>query len=127
MALTGICVHHVDAKGDMQDYLLGLPQLHGKHSGENIAAIVKSTFETFEIDQKCLGYFVLDNATNNDTALERLGGDYSFEKTSRRLRCTCHILNLAAQLVIWGRDSDSFENSYGNLSVSLVSILLVLI
>ncbi|KAF2174350.1 hypothetical protein K469DRAFT_473493, partial [Zopfia rhizophila CBS 207.26] len=35
-ALTGICVHHLDESGKVLDYLLGLPQLHGKHSGENI-------------------------------------------------------------------------------------------
>lgn len=116
-ALTGICVHHLNEDGDVEDYLLGLPQLHGEHSGDNIASVVNSVLQNFRIDRERLGYFVLDNATNNDTAMESLGVEYDFFAPHRRLRCTCHILNLGAQRVIFGRDKDSFENLDSNLAV----------
>ena len=117
-ALTGICVHHLNEQGNVEDYVLGLPQLHGCHSGENIAHVVAETLQTFEIDKTRLGYFVLDNATNNDTAIESLADKYDFWAPHRRLRCTCHILNLAAQLVIWGKDKEAFENDNLNMQVN---------
>ncbi|KAH7394704.1 hypothetical protein BKA66DRAFT_368136, partial [Pyrenochaeta sp. MPI-SDFR-AT-0127] len=36
--LTGICVHHLDNAGVLQDYVLGLRILSGQHSGTNIAS-----------------------------------------------------------------------------------------
>jgi hypothetical protein len=114
-ALTGICVHHLDEAGVLQDYVLGLPILSGQHSGANIASIVSSTLQTFGITKEQLGYFVLDNATNNDKAMEALADEFSFSPRHRRLRCTCHILNLGAQQVIFGKDREAFENSGINL------------
>lgn len=114
-ALTGVCVHHLNKQGVVEDYLLGLPQLLGQHTGSNIATTVSSILQTFQIDQKQLGYFVLDNATNNDTAVEALATEYNFDATSRRLRCCCHIINLGAQVVIWGQDRDAFENEAEHL------------
>jgi hypothetical protein len=114
-ALTGICVHHLDEAGVLQDYVLGLPMLSGKHSGANIASVVSSTLETFGITKEQLGYFVLDNATNNDKAIEALAEEFSFNPRHRRLRCTCHILNLGAQQVIFGKDREAFENADVNL------------
>jgi hypothetical protein len=116
-AICGICVHHLNALGDPEDYTIGLPVLHGKHSGKNIASVVKFTLEIFQIEPYKVGYFVLDNATNNDTAVQALGEALSFNIPYKRLRCTCHILNLAAQTIIWGKDKDGFENEEQNLQV----------
>ena len=117
-ALTGICVHHLNEAGDVEDYLLGLPILHGKHCGDNIAEVVSKTLQAFSVDKQRVGYFVLDNATNNDTAMAALGDEYGFYAPHRRLRCACHILNLGAQTIIWGRDRESFENKDKNLPVT---------
>ena len=119
LAITGICVHHLDAAGVPQDYILGLPNLTGPHSGTNIAAIVSGTFTTFQLRAEKLGYFVLDNAPNNDTAMEVLGVTYNFSVSSRRLRCSCHICNLGAQMVLFGKDKESFGNSQANLPVTI--------
>jgi hypothetical protein len=100
LALTGVCVHHLNSSGKLVDYLLGLPELHGAHSGDNIASVVSATMQLFGVDAEKVGYFVLDNAYNNDTAVAALADEYGFEATYRRLRCCCHILNLGAQLVI---------------------------
>jgi hypothetical protein len=80
--------------------LLGLPKLHGAHSGDNIALVVSATMQSFRVDAKKVGYFVLDNAYNNDTAVAALADEYGFKATYQRLRCCCHILNLGAQVVI---------------------------
>ncbi|CAE7034396.1 hypothetical protein PTTW11_05423 [Pyrenophora teres f. teres] len=37
-AFTGLCVYYLNSEGKLVDYLLGLPELHGAHTGNNIAA-----------------------------------------------------------------------------------------
>jgi hypothetical protein len=84
----------------VQDFILGLPELHRQHSSNNISAVVARTLTNFRVDKASVGYFVLNNAYNNNTAVNYLAGIYSFNASERRLRCCCHILNLRAQLII---------------------------
>ena len=111
----------MDADYNVQDFVLGLPALHGQHSGNNIAAIVENTLENFSVTPETIGYFVLDNAYNNDTAVDYIAGVYGFNKAERRLRCTCYIVNLAAQEVIYSKDKEAFENADKNIPVSIIA------
>jgi hypothetical protein len=54
------------------DYLVGIPQLFGQHTGDNITEVVEQTLTTFKIREEQLSYFVLDNAYNNNTAIKAL-------------------------------------------------------
>ncbi|KAG9381746.1 Dimer-Tnp-hAT domain containing protein [Pyrenophora tritici-repentis] len=102
-------------EGKLVDHLLGLPELHGAHTGNNIAAAATTILRLFGVDNARVGYFVLDNASNNDTAVESLAEEFGFIASERRLRCCCHILNLSAQLVIWGKDRSAYENEAAHL------------
>ncbi|KAF2627608.1 hypothetical protein BU25DRAFT_298154, partial [Macroventuria anomochaeta] len=53
---------------------------------------------------------VLNNAYDNDTAVNKLAAMYNFTATNRRLRCSCHILNLIGQTIIFGRDNETYSN-----------------
>ncbi|KAG9381621.1 Dimer-Tnp-hAT domain containing protein [Pyrenophora tritici-repentis] len=81
----------------------------------NIAAAATTILRLFGVDNARVGYFVLDNASNNDTAVESLAEEFGFIASERRLRCCCHILNLSAQLVIWGKDRSAYENEAAHL------------
>jgi hypothetical protein len=100
LALTGICVHHLNSSGKLVDYLLGLPELHSTHSGNNIALVMSATIQSFGVDTEKVDYFVLNNAYNNGTAVAALTDEYGFKTTHWRLRCCCHKLNLGAQVVM---------------------------
>jgi hypothetical protein len=52
LALTGICEHHLDSKSRLIDYMLGLPELHGAHTGNNIALVVAATLRAFNVDEQ---------------------------------------------------------------------------
>lgn len=80
----------------MVDYLITLPEQLGRHSSINYIEVVGNTLDSFNISKERLGYFVTDNALNNDTALDTLAVKYSFTKEHRRTRCACHVLNLVA-------------------------------
>jgi hypothetical protein len=119
LGLTGIRVHMMHVHGVVQDFVLGLPELHGQHSGFNIGDVVATTLTNFEVDKDYVGYFVLDNAyNNNNTAVASLADLYGFETPERHLRCCCHVLNLSAQVIIEGKDHDRYKNKGGNLEVS---------
>ncbi|KAI1512316.1 Dimer-Tnp-hAT dimerization containing protein [Pyrenophora tritici-repentis] len=111
-AFTGLCVHYLNSEGKLVDHLLGLPELHGAHTGNNIAAAATTILRLFGVDNARVGYFVLDNASNNDTAVESLAEEFGFIASERRLRCCCHILNLSAQL---GKDRSAYENEAAHL------------
>jgi hypothetical protein len=54
------------------DLPITLPQLTGSHTGKKIAEIVSKTLQQFGINSRTVGYFMLDNATNNDAAVLRI-------------------------------------------------------
>ena len=53
---------------------------------------------------------MLDNASNNDSAIAAMACKIGFDAVQRRLRCGPHTLNLVGQTLIWGKDSDAFDN-----------------
>jgi hypothetical protein len=71
LPLLGVVVHWIDGAGQKRNALIGLHTIEGEHSGENMASEVWKIIEELEITHK-VGYFVLDNATTNCTALRCL-------------------------------------------------------
>jgi hypothetical protein len=61
----GVVAHFVDQYGEIRDVVIDLPQLSGSQSGDRIAGCVAKTLQSFGILLQKLGYFVLDNASNN--------------------------------------------------------------
>ncbi|KAI8395983.1 hypothetical protein FOFC_21513, partial [Fusarium oxysporum] len=57
-----------------------------------------------------IGYFTLDNAENNDSAMAVIGGELGFDGRKRRGRCFGHILNLSAKALLFGSNPEAFEN-----------------
>lgn len=108
LALNGIIAHFLDSSTKLQTFLISLPEVDGRHTGENIAEGVAAIITEFGI-QNQLGYFMMDNATNNDACMRALGQEFDFDPDYRRLRCAGHIINLVAKQLIYGTDSKAFE------------------
>jgi hypothetical protein len=62
----------MDAHGVIQNFVLGLLELYRQHSGVNIASVIVTTLTNFRVNKNSIGYFVLDNAYNNNTAVASL-------------------------------------------------------
>jgi hypothetical protein len=110
-SVLGIVAHYLGPDWSNTSHLLALRHLEGTHSGENMAPIVLDVIKQYEID--ATGFFVLDNARSNDTAVRHVlaslradPSEYSF----RRLRCLGHIINLVANAFLFGSDAKAFEN-----------------
>ena len=96
--LYGIVAFWCTTEGSVRRALLGIREVKGRHDGINIAACVRGVLLEYGIADQ-IGYYILDNASNNNTAVE------SLEATSRRsevngstrLRCLGHIINLVVK------------------------------
>ncbi|KAM3448845.1 hypothetical protein NHJ6243_010059, partial [Beauveria neobassiana] len=107
-SLLGLTVHFLDDEGKFRTFLLGLPRIEGRHSGENLADRVSEIIHEYNIEGR-IGYFITDNAESNDTCLDHLAVELGFNKQQRRLRCSGHIINLVARSILFGTDADAFE------------------
>jgi hypothetical protein len=69
-----------------------------------------------------VGYFVMDNASNNDTMIVALSGllweEYQilYNPTTHRLRCNGHIINLTAQSFLFQTDDEALAEE-NNISL----------
>ena len=82
---------------------MSIPSISDRHTGENIANGVGDIITEFGLEKR-IGYFVLDNAANNDKAIEALGSIFGFDPAKRRIRCAAHIVNLVAMQIMYGKD-----------------------
>ncbi len=93
---------------ELKTLLLGLPVI-SNHSGDEQARVFLILLKDYGIDHDKLGWFVLDNATNNDTAMEELSKSIPFDPRKKILRFTGHMINLAAHSFLYGQDSSKLE------------------
>jgi hypothetical protein len=76
------------------------------------AEVILPLLTYFGITLANLGYFVLDNALNNNTTLKELAKTIGFDPKQKRLRYMGHILNLIAKAYLFGQDASSFDKDF---------------
>ena len=64
-----------------------------------------SVLREYKISDK-IGYFITDNAANNDAALRLLSYHIDVRLTKQRLRCSGHVINLVMKAILYGVDSE---------------------
>ncbi len=111
LGLVATVAHYLDKHLKARSCLIGLRRVRGAHSGENIAEAMIPVLVDMGVVPK-LGYFMADNASNNDTTVRaicrQLRPDIK-DPDSRRARCLGHIINLSARAFLFGEDPDAFE------------------
>jgi hypothetical protein len=118
-SFLGIVAHYVLASGELQDLPIALPQLTGAHTSEWMAKVVVATLQKFEIAPHNVSYFVLDNASNNDSTIATVARqlEFNFNPVYRRLRCGPHTLNLIGQVLLWGKKAEAFNNNQATSNI----------
>jgi hypothetical protein len=113
-AMLGVVAHFADAGGTVRSVRIALQRQQGQHSGANIAKSLVSVIRSFGIADK-VGYFVCDNATNNDTCIDHLLKhlpECCAQKKHIRLRCAGYIFNLVATAIMFGEDVTAREEFF---------------
>jgi hypothetical protein len=78
LAILGMIAHYTSESGQLEHSVLALRELDGKHSGQNIASLIMQIINDYGVASK-VGYFMMDNADNNDTMMEALS-DCKYEQ-----------------------------------------------
>jgi hypothetical protein len=65
-SVLGVIGHYVATSGELKHNVLAVREMQGEHTGENQARVVSEVIMSFGIEGN-LGYFVGDNAPNNNT------------------------------------------------------------
>lgn len=110
LLLLGVVAHFLDEKHELKTLLSGLPEINS-HSGIEQARVLLQVLQDYGIDGNNLGWFVLDNASNNDTALADLAKSLSFDPSKKRLRCVGHVINLAADAFLTVGDPTDLDKN----------------
>jgi hypothetical protein len=110
LAVIGAVAHFIDKRGRRREALLGLRELEGEHSGENMADTLLQLINNYKIGGR-IAFFMADNASNNDTCIDLILQNLyphltKKQRLRRRLRCLGHIINLCAQAFLVGKDAD---------------------
>jgi hypothetical protein len=95
-----------------------IKELEGQHSGENMAEAIMEFIREFGIASK-VGYFMMDNATNMNTMIDKVSDDLEhefdvfYDPLPHRLRCFGHIINLAVMEFLIGKRPPTTDSYHG--------------
>jgi len=112
-AFLGVVGQWISGDGKLHGTLLGFCRFHGSHTGVNQAQHFWEVVKLYKLETK-VGYFTLDNASNNDTTLTQVGVylaelGIEFNMSKRRLRCFGHVINLVVKAFLWGLNTEDLE------------------
>ncbi|KAF5576969.1 restless-like transposase [Fusarium pseudocircinatum] len=119
-ALYGIACFFRDEHNKPCKIVLGVPEVTIRHNGSNIATQVLDIWTAYQITEK-IGYFTLDNAENNNTAMGMIGRELGFNGTFRRGRCSGHTVNSSAKALLFGKNLLAFEEQLSGTPALLES------
>ncbi|OBS15909.1 hypothetical protein FPOA_27961 [Fusarium poae] len=101
LAILGVVAHYVTEDGQLEHHVLALKDIDSEHDRSHLAVAILKVVDEWGFASK-LGYFVMDNAGNNDTMMRSLS-------LVHRLRCQGHIINLAAKAFLFVTDNEKLE------------------
>jgi hypothetical protein len=113
---VGVNAHFCDEFGNLKTFLLALPEHTTTHAKIAVADGVTEIIVRFNLTNKT-GFFMCDNASNNNTCIQTLGSEFGFNSNERRLRCAGHIFNLVAKAIIWGDDEVAFQKELAGVEI----------
>ncbi|KAI6852164.1 hypothetical protein KC333_g8906 [Hortaea werneckii] len=89
---------------ELKSVLLALKPSYG-HDAQELQDTLLSVLREYKISDR-IGYFIADNAANNDAALRLLPHHIDVKPAKQRLRCSGHVINLVVKAILYGVDSE---------------------
>lgn len=108
--LLGVLAHYVDEHLKLKTVMLGLKNLWGHHTGENMKHQLLDVIREYKISNS-LGFFMADSANTNDAAIRLLGNDIDVDLYRQRVRCSAHVLNRVCNAILYGADVDCIDGA----------------
>lgn len=105
-----IVAHYIDDNAYLKTMLISLRRVIGSYAGEIIVEQMMQVIQEYGFVKK-LGYFVFDNATNNETYVKAILNKLYPDCIKKECRICCiagYIINIAAQTLLYGKDEEAF-------------------
>ena len=115
-ALLGINYYFANKFGNLKTFLLSLLEQSSPYSSINIANNVTTIINYFDLIDK-ISYFIIDNATNNNTYIKALRIEFGFNLLHRYLRYSSYKINLITRAILQGIDKEAFENKLTHVTI----------
>ncbi|KAK2468861.1 hypothetical protein H9L39_19453 [Fusarium oxysporum f. sp. albedinis] len=118
LGVIGFTVQFVTEDHGLQSLVVRIKELQGQHSGENMAEAIMEFIREYGIASK-VGYFMMDNATNMNTMIDKVSDDLEhefdvfYDPLPHRLRCFGHIVNLAVMEFLIGKRPPTTDSYRG--------------
>ncbi|KAM4058301.1 transposase-like protein [Hirsutella rhossiliensis] len=118
LGVIGFTVQFVTEDHGLQSLVVRIKELEGQHSGENMAEAIMEFIREYGIATK-VGYFMMDNATNMNTMIDKVSDDLEhefevfYDPLPHRLRCFGHIINLAVMEFLIGKRPPTADSYHG--------------
>lgn len=108
LGILGVTAHFTNEDSKLQTLALAMKKVQGAHTGKNQASIITDMVSDYNITT-CLGYFMMDNASSNDTLIGAVAQylndvGISYDAEQKRLRCNGHIINLSIKAFLFWRN-----------------------
>ena len=120
LGVIGFTVQFVTEDHGLQSLVVRIKELEGQHNGEHMAEAIMEFIREYGIASK-VGYFMMDNARNMNTMIDKISNDLErefdvfYDPLPHRLRCSGHITNLAVMEFLLGKRPPTVD-AYGGLS-----------
>ncbi|CAI5933733.1 unnamed protein product [Closterium sp. NIES-64] len=99
LVVTG---HWIDENFQLRTMVFEFREIHGRHTGKQMARVVEETVVHWGLETRCLG-FTSDNASSNTAAFRWMseeGGGQCFFNSRMHFRCLAHVINLAVKAAL---------------------------
>ncbi|CAI5997190.1 unnamed protein product [Closterium sp. NIES-64] len=99
LVVTG---HWIDENFQLCTMVFEFREIHGRHTGKQMARVVEETVVHWGLETRCLG-FTSDNASSNTAAFRWMseeGGGQCFFNSRMHFRCLAHVINLAVKAAL---------------------------
>ena len=107
--LNSVTAYFLNKDFELWVTLLIILKQTGLYTGVNIIKGIIAVIKDFGIKNKQIGYFILDNTTNNNIVIMAIIKKFNFNPIKHRLYYLGYIINIIIRHFLYGYNLDLFK------------------